>query len=85
MVLNAEDLTVHAVNPAYKQLLGDRDVKGLPMGELFNGRQLEELINLLRKAARESQTLHTNPIFTSVYGDHQGDSVRFVRLSPLAM
>src|SRR5215467_15476072 len=28
MVLNAEDLTVQAINPSYKQLLGNRDING---------------------------------------------------------
>lgn len=78
MVLNAEDLTVHAINPAYKQLLHDRNVQGVPMSELFRGRQVEELIKLLRTAARELQTLHTDPIFASVDGEHHGDDVRFI-------
>src|SRR5262245_38420659 len=40
MVLNAEDLTVQAVNHAYKQLIGDRNVSGLPMSELFSGKDV---------------------------------------------
>jgi len=76
MVLNAEDLTVHAINPAYKQLLHDRNVQGLPMSEIFGGRQVAELIKMLKTAARESQTLHTDPIFASV--DGEGDKVRFI-------
>jgi chromosome segregation ATPase len=57
MVLNAEDLTVHAINPACRELLGDRNVQGLPMSELFSGREVEELIKLIRTAARQLQTL----------------------------
>jgi radical SAM superfamily enzyme with C-terminal helix-hairpin-helix motif len=48
------------------------------MSELFSGRQVEELIKLLRTAARELQTLHTDPIIASVDGDHQGDNARFI-------
>ena len=78
MVLNAEDLTIQAINPAYKQLLHDRNVQGLPMSEIFSGRQVEELIKLLKTATRESQTLHTDPILASVDGQHEGDNVRFI-------
>jgi two-component system CheB/CheR fusion protein len=76
MVLNAEDLTVQAINPAYQRLLHDRNVQGLPIKELFNGQQVEELIKLLRTAARDLETLHTDPIFASVNGE--GDDVRFI-------
>ena len=61
MVLNAEDLTVHAVNPAYRQLLGERDVQPL---------QVDDLIKMLRTAVRESITLNTDPIVASVNGTH---------------
>ena len=33
MVLNADDLTIQTVNPAYKQCLAGRDVIGLPVRE----------------------------------------------------
>src|SRR6185369_13799735 len=39
MVLHPADLTIQAVNPSYAQLLGSRDVKGLPMTEVFSGKQ----------------------------------------------
>ena len=56
------------------------------MSEIFNGRQVEELIKLLKTAARELQTLHTDPIFASVNGEHQGNDVRlYILSSPLAM
>jgi chromosome segregation ATPase len=68
MVLNAEDLTVQAINPAYKQLIGDRNVSGLPMSELFSGKDVNELIEAVRTAVREAQALNTGAIFASVDG-----------------
>ena len=44
MVLNAEDLTIQAINPAYKQLLGSRNVTDLPLSEVFGGKHMDELI-----------------------------------------
>lgn len=76
MVLNA-DLTVHAINPAYQQLIGDRDVSGLPISELFSGKQVDDLIKALRLAVRESQAINTGPILASVDGGHS-DSHRFI-------
>jgi two-component system CheB/CheR fusion protein len=68
MVLNAEDLTVEAINPAYKQLIGDRNVSGLPMSELFSGKDVNDLIGAVKKAVREAQALNTGAIFASVDG-----------------
>jgi two-component system, chemotaxis family, CheB/CheR fusion protein len=77
MVLNADDLTIQSINPTYRQLLGARDVNGLPMSEVFNGRQVDSLLKTLKTAAREVATLNTGPIFASVDGDNP-DGVRFV-------
>jgi two-component system CheB/CheR fusion protein len=77
MVLHAEDLTIQAINPAYKQLLGSRDVNGLPVSEVFTGKQVDDLIKALRTAVRESQTLDTSPIMASIDGEH-GDTHKFV-------
>ena len=43
MVVNAEDLTIQTVNPAYRQLLGGRDVIGLPVSEIFFGEDVDQL------------------------------------------
>jgi myosin heavy subunit len=76
MVLNAEDLTIQSINPAYQQLLGTRDVKGLLMSEVFTGNHVDDLMKALRTAVRDSQTLTTGPILASVNGD-QSDRPRF--------
>jgi hypothetical protein len=78
MVLNPEDLTIQTVNPAYKQLLGTRDVNGLPMSEVFAGKDLDELIKTLRTAIRESQALNTRPVLASVDGEHNPNDTRFI-------
>jgi phage-related tail protein len=76
MVLNADDLTIQSINPTYKQLLGGRDVNGLPMSEVFTGKQVDSLLKTLKTAARDSATFNTGPILASVDGDH-ADHVRF--------
>jgi two-component system, chemotaxis family, CheB/CheR fusion protein len=78
MVLNAEDLTIQAINPAYTTLLGNRDVSGLPISEVFSGPQVDDLIKSLKTSVRESQSLNTGPILASVDGDHQATTIRFV-------
>lgn len=72
MVLNSDDLTIHALNPAYKQLLGNRDLEGLPMTEIFGGKDVDELIRVLKRAVRESQPLITGPILASVDSETKG-------------
>ena len=77
MVLNAEDLTIYAVNGAYQELLGTRNVTDVPLTEVFGGKDIEELVNVLKRAARKSKSINTAPIVASVAGDHS-DSRRFV-------
>ena len=78
MVLTAQDLAIQAINPAYKQLLGERNVQGLPLSEVFTGKQVNNLIKTLKTAVRESQTINTGPILASVDGEHQPADVRFI-------
>lgn len=78
MVLNAEDLTIQSINQAYRQLLGKREVNGLPMGEVFGGKQVENLIKALKTATRESQTIETGPILASVNGALDADGAHFI-------
>jgi len=78
MVLNAEDLTIQSINQAYRQLLGEREVNGLPMGEVFGGKQVENLTKALKTATRESQTIETGPILASVHGPLDADGAHFI-------
>lgn len=70
IAVKAEDLSVLRVNPAYQQLLGSRDVTGLPIGEVFSGHDLDHFIELLKRAIREGQTLHTPRLHATIRGIH---------------
>lgn len=78
MILDAEHLTVQAVNQAYSELLASRDVSGLPVSEVFSGKDVDELIQVLRKAVRDGQSTNTPPIRASVDGDKSGRYVHTV-------
>ena len=78
MVLNAEDLTIHAVNPAYKQLLGTRDIINLPLTAVFGGTDVDQLVKTLRKAVQKGESINTAPLGASIDGDNGADSRRFV-------
>ena len=78
MILNAEDLTIQAINPAYKQLLGERNVNGLSMTLVFTGRQVDDLIQTVKTAVDVLHTVNTGPIMASVNGEHYSDSARFI-------
>jgi len=66
MVLNTEDLTIQTINPAYKELLAGRDVIGLPISEVFSGKDMDQLTKLLKTAARKGQSIKTGPILANV-------------------
>src|SRR6185503_13789929 len=77
MVLLAEDLSIQSVSPNYKQLLHGRDVNGLPMNDVFIGKQGDSLVKTLKTAARQSQTPTTGPLLAGVDGDNP-HNVRFL-------
>src|SRR5688572_24834476 len=66
MVLNAENFTIDAINPGYKQILANRNVVGLPVNEVFTGKEVDDLLNVLRRAVSEGQSITTSPIHASV-------------------
>lgn len=78
MVLNADDLTIQAINPAYQELLGERNVISLPLTEVFSGKDTAEFIKILMRAAQNTQAINTAPIAASVGGSENNDSRRFV-------
>ena len=65
MVLHAEDLTIHTMNRAYQELLGTNDVISLP-DKVFGGKDLEEFIKVLNRAAPNAESINTAPIAVSV-------------------
>jgi two-component system CheB/CheR fusion protein len=78
MVLNAEDLTINAVNPAYKELLETRNVNNLPLTEVFGGKDIEEFIKILSRAVSSGESINTAPIAVSIGGNNHSESRRFV-------
>jgi hypothetical protein len=71
MVLSAEDLTIQAINPAYTQLLADRDITGLPVDEVFAGKDTPELLKVLKTSIRKGDSINTAPIMASVNGNNE--------------
>ena len=72
MVLQPEGLTIQSVNQSYQQLLGDRNPVGLPVSEVFSGKDLDHLVRLFEKAKREKQTIQSPPINATVAGVGDG-------------
>jgi hypothetical protein len=75
-VLDAEDLTIQAVNPAHRQLLGSRAVLGLPLTEILHGPEVNDLLEVLQTAVSEVQSQTVGPILASVDSEH--NSTRYV-------
>ncbi len=78
MVLNAEDMTINAVNPAYKQLLGLRDIINLPLSDVFGGKDIDELIKVLKAVVRKGEAVSPAPIAAGIDGNETANSHRFV-------
>jgi two-component system CheB/CheR fusion protein len=77
MVLDADDLTILTTNPAYKELLTGREVNGLSISDVFTGRDLDQLIKLLKTAVKDGQSIKSGPLVVSVPGI-ESDSNKFV-------
>jgi len=71
MVLNAGNLTILNVNPAYKHWLAGREIIGLPISDVFAGKDLGELMELLRRVVRDPQTIKTDPLLVSIADDDE--------------
>jgi two-component system CheB/CheR fusion protein len=59
MIVDADDLTIQAVNPGYALLLGKRDIIGLPVTKFFKGKDLHRLTDALREVAQQGKALTT--------------------------
>jgi two-component system CheB/CheR fusion protein len=77
MVLNADDLTIQTVNPAYKELFAGRDVYGLTIGEVFSGRDRDKLLQLLNTVVQEGQSVQSEPLIVSA-DKIDGDNGKFI-------
>ncbi|HEU4508216.1 MAG TPA: CheR family methyltransferase [Pyrinomonadaceae bacterium] len=78
MVLNADDFTVQAVNPGYAEMLNGRSPTGMSLNELLSGKDMEQLLHLLKHAAQQKRSVSSNPINAGVSSDGQLDDARFV-------
>lgn len=78
MVLNAEDFTIQAVNPGYKELLANREVKGLAITEIFGGKEMGQLVELLTIAVEKRHSVNTPPIKASIHDDENTPEMHFV-------
>jgi two-component system, chemotaxis family, CheB/CheR fusion protein len=65
MVLDADDLTIQAVNPAYKELFAGRNVKGLTINDVFSGKDLDRLMELITTVVEEGQSIKSEPLLVS--------------------
>lgn len=70
MVLEASELTIQSINPGYRELFHGRDVIGLPVNEAFSGKQLDALIKLLNRVAKDGQPITSEPM--NAVGDGTG-------------
>ena len=78
MVLEAIELTIQSINPGYKELFGGREVIGLTISEVFSGKQLDALIKLLRRVAREGLPITSPPMNAVVEGTGNGTFVHTI-------
>jgi len=75
--LDARDFTIQAVNPAYKQLFAGREVKGLTLGDVITGGDVDQLMKSLRKVVEDGQSMKTGALLASVREVKNNDD-RFV-------
>ena len=71
MVINADDLTIQRINPAYRHVIGSREVTGHALSEIFSGNDLEHFIKLIKRALSEGQTIQTPPLHAIVAGANE--------------
>lgn len=76
MVLNAADLSIQSINSGYNDLFGSRNVIGLPINEVFAGKQLDVLVKLLKSATKAGQAITSEPMKANA--DGTGDNTTFV-------
>jgi two-component system, chemotaxis family, CheB/CheR fusion protein len=83
LIVNAEDLTIERVNPTYRRVLGNRNVTGLPVSEVFSGNELDKLLKLLITAVREGQTIQTIPLEATASTTGEGNDLMVHTVVPI--
>jgi two-component system, chemotaxis family, CheB/CheR fusion protein len=74
LLLHGPDLQIEALNPQYAQLLGAREVVGLPMDEVFTDLAQVELVALVREVYRQN-IVHTTARLPINLPNDQGAAV----------
>ena len=59
-------------------MLGNRDVTGLSIHEIFKGDDIKQLIRLLNKAIRDKQSINTPPLRASLGSEDSPQDDRFI-------
>lgn len=62
MVIDVDDLTIHAINPGYATLLGKRNVIGQPVTGCFSGPDLDQLVEVLRNVSEMGKPITTGAL-----------------------
>jgi two-component system CheB/CheR fusion protein len=78
MIVDPHDLTIKTINPGYKQLLGDRDVTDHPLNEVFTGKDINQLIDVLKNAAQRGKAVTTPPMKAHLAEDSDVAETRFI-------
>ena len=78
MILNVEDLSIQAINRGYADLLKNRPAIGRSVTEVFEGKDMEQLVHLLKNAAQQGQSISSSPINAGVRDNGQLDDARFI-------
>jgi two-component system, chemotaxis family, CheB/CheR fusion protein len=76
MIVNTDDLTIQQINSAYKLLIENPEVIGLPISEVFSGLNLDHVIKSIKRAVRERQAVYSPPI--DVVTGSDGEEHRWV-------
>ncbi|HVI71557.1 MAG TPA: hypothetical protein VM656_08745, partial [Pyrinomonadaceae bacterium] len=77
MVLDADNFTLQAVNHAYKELFAGRNVKGLTISDVFGGKDLDQLTQLMTTVVEEGQSIKSEPLLVSAR-EVESDSRKFI-------
>ena len=78
MILDKKTLTIQTINPGYVQSLAGREVVGLPLGEVFTGQDLDQLLKLLKVTAEGGQAVTSPPMKTHLAENSDASDTRFI-------
>lgn len=83
MVLNADDLKIQAVNSGYKEVFAGREVKGLAITDAFSGKDLDQLLKLIKTAIQDGQSIESGPLLASISETETGTGMFIHTIVPI--